>query len=158
MFRQGVKGTDLRDRTLEFITTNVLASADTLFKNPEIELFFLEEMQKVHKRTCSVAEKKKKKKKDFILTRLLHVGYGICDKYGTRDFCKDHHAHECISIRKAGLGRTAQHLHQPYYIRGPIQRMFSSLSLSLADISKKMRSMAFISDILLFFSQAIQSL
>jgi len=49
LFRQGVKGTDLRERTLEFITTNVLASADTLFKDPEIELFFLEEMQKVQK-------------------------------------------------------------------------------------------------------------
>ncbi|GJJ78982.1 hypothetical protein EMPS_11341 [Entomortierella parvispora] len=46
LFRQGVKGTDLRERTLEFITTNVMASADTLFKDSEIELFFLEEMQK----------------------------------------------------------------------------------------------------------------
>jgi hypothetical protein len=47
LFRQGVKGTELRERTLDFITTNVLAAAETLFKDAEIELFFLEEMQKV---------------------------------------------------------------------------------------------------------------
>ncbi|KAG0368688.1 Apoptosis inhibitor 5 [Gamsiella multidivaricata] len=46
LFRQGVKGADLRERTLDFITHQVMASKTTLFSDPEIELFFLEEMQK----------------------------------------------------------------------------------------------------------------
>lgn len=47
LFRQGVKGADLRERTLDFITNQVMASKETLFKDPDMELFFLEEMQKV---------------------------------------------------------------------------------------------------------------
>ncbi|KAF9088916.1 Apoptosis inhibitor 5 [Mortierella sp. AM989] len=46
IFRQGVKEPDLRERALDFITHQVMASKETLFKDPEIELFFLEEMQK----------------------------------------------------------------------------------------------------------------
>ncbi|KAI1314840.1 hypothetical protein EDD11_001665 [Mortierella claussenii] len=46
LFRQGVKGVDLRERTLAFITNQAMAAKDVLFKDPEIELFFLEEVQK----------------------------------------------------------------------------------------------------------------
>ncbi|KAF9163418.1 Apoptosis inhibitor 5, partial [Mortierella sp. AD010] len=46
VFRQGVKGTELRERALDFITHQVMASKETLFKDPEIEVFFLGEMQK----------------------------------------------------------------------------------------------------------------
>ncbi|KAF9578735.1 Apoptosis inhibitor 5 [Lunasporangiospora selenospora] len=46
LFRQGVKGTELRERSLDFITNNVLTMKDALFKDPAIELFFIEEMQK----------------------------------------------------------------------------------------------------------------
>ncbi|KAF9955555.1 Apoptosis inhibitor 5, partial [Modicella reniformis] len=46
IFRQGVKGAELRERTLDFITNQVMASKETLFNDPDIELFFLEEMQK----------------------------------------------------------------------------------------------------------------
>ncbi|KAF9186434.1 hypothetical protein BGZ51_002020 [Haplosporangium sp. Z 767] len=46
VFRQGVKGADLRERSLDFITNQVMACKETLFKDPEIEMFFLEEMQK----------------------------------------------------------------------------------------------------------------
>ncbi|KAF8980034.1 Apoptosis inhibitor 5 [Entomortierella lignicola] len=46
VFRQGVKGADLRERALDFITNQVMGSKETLFKDPEIELFFLGEMQK----------------------------------------------------------------------------------------------------------------
>lgn len=53
LFRQGVKGADLRERTLDFITNQVVASKETLFKDPEIEMFFLEEMQKVLVRSQS---------------------------------------------------------------------------------------------------------
>lgn len=47
IFRQGVKGRELREKSLDFITNNVIATKDTLFKDPEVELFFIEEMQKV---------------------------------------------------------------------------------------------------------------
>ncbi|KAG0291692.1 Apoptosis inhibitor 5 [Dissophora globulifera] len=46
LFRQGVKGADLRERTLDFITNHVMTCKEALFKDPEIEMFFLEEMQK----------------------------------------------------------------------------------------------------------------
>ncbi|KAG0351776.1 Apoptosis inhibitor 5 [Podila minutissima] len=46
IFRQGVKGKELREKSLDFITNNVIATKETLFKDPEIELFFIEEMQK----------------------------------------------------------------------------------------------------------------
>ncbi|KAF9414409.1 Apoptosis inhibitor 5, partial [Entomortierella beljakovae] len=46
IFRQGVKGADIRERALSFITHQVMESKQILFKDPEIELFFLEEMQK----------------------------------------------------------------------------------------------------------------
>ncbi|KAG0336359.1 Apoptosis inhibitor 5 [Podila horticola] len=46
IFRQGVKGRELREKSLDFITNNVIATKDTLFKDPEVELFFIEEMQK----------------------------------------------------------------------------------------------------------------
>ncbi|KAG0200174.1 Apoptosis inhibitor 5 [Mortierella sp. GBA30] len=46
IFHQGVKGTDLRERSLEFIANQVMSSKAELFKDPEIEMFFVEEMQK----------------------------------------------------------------------------------------------------------------
>ncbi|KAG0074594.1 Apoptosis inhibitor 5, partial [Podila epicladia] len=46
IFRQGVKGKELREKSLDFITNNVIATKETLFKDPEVELFFVEEMQK----------------------------------------------------------------------------------------------------------------
>ncbi|KAF8926316.1 Apoptosis inhibitor 5 [Dissophora ornata] len=46
LFRQGVNGADLKERTLDFITNQVMASKDSLFKDLEIEMFFVEEMQK----------------------------------------------------------------------------------------------------------------
>ncbi|KAF9407916.1 Apoptosis inhibitor 5 [Podila epigama] len=46
IFRQGVKGTELRERSLDFITNNVIAAKEALFKDPEIEVFFIVEMSK----------------------------------------------------------------------------------------------------------------
>lgn len=56
IFRQGVKGKELREKSLDFITNNVIATKETLFKDPEIELFFIEEMQKVRSHFFSFLE------------------------------------------------------------------------------------------------------
>ncbi|KAF9981677.1 Apoptosis inhibitor 5 [Mortierella antarctica] len=46
IFQQGIKGTDLRERCLDFITHHVMASKQELFKDPEIEVYFAGEIQK----------------------------------------------------------------------------------------------------------------
>ncbi len=50
IFQQGIKGTDLRERCLDFISHHVMASRKELFKDPEIEVYFAGEMQKVRER------------------------------------------------------------------------------------------------------------
>ncbi|KAF9569158.1 Apoptosis inhibitor 5 [Mortierella alpina] len=46
IFQQGIKGTDLRERCLDFISHHVMASKNELFKDPEIEVYFAGEIQK----------------------------------------------------------------------------------------------------------------
>ncbi|CAO3568331.1 unnamed protein product [Mortierella alpina] len=45
IFQQGIKGTDLRERCLDFISHHVMASRKELFKDPEIEVYFAGEIQ-----------------------------------------------------------------------------------------------------------------
>ncbi|KAG0283954.1 Apoptosis inhibitor 5 [Linnemannia gamsii] len=48
LFTQGIKGIELRDKTVAFITNEVVTAFRTgLVADPEIELFFVDEMQKV---------------------------------------------------------------------------------------------------------------
>ncbi|KAF9954268.1 Apoptosis inhibitor 5 [Mortierella alpina] len=45
IFQQGVKGIDLREQCLDFISHHVMASKKELFKDPEIEVYFAGEIQ-----------------------------------------------------------------------------------------------------------------
>jgi len=122
LFRQGVKGADLRERTLDFITNQVVASKETLFRDPDIEMFFLEEMQKVRTRSQSFC----------VLTRHHNVvsltsmpsnpsGYRLRVEQRARDIRQNHHANKVVPDRKAGLDGITRGVHCTYHIREAIQ-------------------------------------
>lgn len=62
LFTQGINGIELRDKTVEFITNQVVTAFRTgLVTDPEIELFLVDEMRKVRFATYRCLQLKGKK-------------------------------------------------------------------------------------------------
>lgn len=128
LFTQGIKGVELRDKTVDFITNQVVTAFRTgLVTDPEIELFFVDEMRKVRLATYRCMHLKKKLHKAFSNFRfsflhLLRVGYGFCLGQRTGVLRKDHYAYNIIqdwSVR--GLDGTITYLLDPHYIRSAME-------------------------------------
>jgi hypothetical protein len=128
--------------------------------DPEIELFFVDEMRKVPIFSCHYSVKHIHRTErihqefanSFFVLFLpslssFRVGYGLCLGQRTGSICKDHYADNIIQVRKVrGFDWTITYLCESHYIRGVMEckqlsfRSFSSKALVTFQRSKELTS------------------